>query len=238
MRCVNYSRVLLVIAFLLLAGCNTAPVEKKDAQQREVELPVVDPSAIVTRVPSPNPYDQLAEPNDPEVRAIFEKANGLMAKQQWASAEALLLQAIAQAPSYAGLYYNLGRVYQKLNRPEDAEAQYRNAIGLNSQHIYAYNALAQLKREAGAFDEAEALYQQALAVWPDHADSYKNLGILYDLYMGKLQEALVQYKNYQALQPEPDRLMAAWIIDLERRLPAEPASETAPVESTEEVSAE
>ena len=236
MRCVSKMLLACFAMLLLLAGCNSGPVKKDEPQQREVELPVVDPSAIVSRIPGPNPYDKMAEPDNPAVRAIFEKANGLMAKQQWASAEALLLQAIAQAPSYAGLYYNLGRVYQKLNRPEEAEAQYRNAIGLNANHIYAFNALAQLKREAGKFDEAEALYKQALGVWPDHADSYKNLGILYDLYLGKQQEALVQYKNYQALQAEPDRLMAAWIIDLERRLPAAPAAEQAPAESIQEAS--
>lgn len=243
MRYANFTRSLVpVVLLVLVAGCSTAPVEKQTAKEREVELPVIDPTAIVQRTPSPNPYDQIAEPNDPAVRAIFEKANAAMAKQQWGKAEPLLLQAIAQSPNYAGPYFNLGRVYQGLNRPNDAEAQYRNAIALNPKHIYAMNALAQLKREQGKFDEAEALYKQALAVWPDHADSYKNLGILYDLYMGKQQEALVQYKNFQALQPEQDRLMAAWIIDLERRLPSDSApsakqSET-PINADTEVSDE
>ncbi|AFU99582.1 tetratricopeptide repeat protein [Simiduia agarivorans] len=228
MRCVKY--VFALALLFLLAACSTAPKPAPEPEP-EIVLPEGEPEGvIVKRSPGPNPYDATPEPDNAQVRALFDKANAAIVNKQWAKAEALLMDAIALGPNYSGLYFNLGRVYEGLTRLDDAVAQYENAIAMNGNNIYAMNALARIKRTQGKFNEAEALYKQALAVWPDHADSYKNLGILYDLYMGRLQDALEQYRQFQALQAEDDRLMTAWIVDLERRLPAEPAP-AAPVES-------
>lgn len=228
----------LLALLLLLAACATGPKQPADSSQTAEREPAAEvdaePGAIVARVPTPNPYANQPEPDDPAVRGLQEKAAAAMAKQQWSTAEPLLLQAIAQGPNYSGLYYNLGMVYYRLNRPAEAESQWQNAIAINDKNIYAYNALALLKREAGDFAAAEQLYQKALAVWPDHADSHKNLGILYDLYLGRLSDALVSYRTFQALQPEPDRLVGVWIVDLERRLPESPAAIEAPAAETTE----
>lgn len=229
MRYVNYA--LSIALLILLAACSSQP-EPKAEPEPEIVLPEGEPEGvIVKRTPGPNPYDATPEPDNAQVRALFDKANSAIVNKQWAKAEPLLMDAIALGPNYSGLYFNLGRVYEGLTRPDDAAAQYENAIAMNGNNIYAINALARIKREQGQFDAAEMLYKQALAVWPDHADSYKNLGILYDLYMGRLNDALAQYRQFQALQVEDDRLMTAWIVDLERRLPAEPQSQPEPAEA-------
>ncbi len=217
---------------LLLTACATP---KPQPETVDTAAPTEAPDSATPAAPrpvTPNPYAAQPEPDDPATRALLLKANAAMAEQAWGKAEPLLLQAIAQAPEYSGIYYNLGRVYHQLNRPAEAMLQFQNAIAVNDKNIYAYNALAVLKREQGDFSGAETLYKQALNIWPDHADSHKNLGILYDLYMGRLHEALASYQAYQALQEQPDRLVTAWIVDLERRLPA-PSSEleTTPVEA-------
>ena len=101
---------------------------------------------------------------------------------------------------------------------DKADQAFTRAIAVNANNLAAYNQLAIMKREAGQFSAAEALYQQALRVWPFHPESHKNLGILYDLYLGKGALALQHYQAYQQLLAEPDRQVNGWIIDLERRL--------------------
>lgn len=220
MRCADFFRQLLLATTVtaLLSACASAPAPEPDAALPAEDLVQADPFA--KRTPGPNPYDASPEPTEPQLRALFDKALAQMRAQKWSKAEPLLQQAIVLGPTYSGPYYNLGRVYEGLNRPADAALQYQQAIAVNGNNIYAMNALARLKREAAQFAEAEALYKSALAVWPDHAASHRNLGILYELYMGRLPEALEHYKHYQALQAEDDRMMTGWIVDLERRLPA------------------
>lgn len=219
MRYVNYALALLLLT--VLAACSSQPRPQPEPEV-DIVLPEGEPEGvIVKRTPGPNPYDATPEPDNAQVRALFEKANAAIVNKQWSKAESTLLEAITLGPNYSGLYFNLGRVYEALARLDDAASQYENAIAMNANNIYAMNALARVKREQGQFAEAESLYKQALTVWPDHADSYKNLGILYDLYMGRLSDALDQYRQFQALQAEDDRLMTAWIVDLERRLPAQ-----------------
>ncbi|UTA47872.1 tetratricopeptide repeat protein [Simiduia sp. 21SJ11W-1] len=223
-----------LFALALLAGCATSPEAPERADPEPDLNQPLDPAADAPRVPVPNPYAAQPEPNDPATRALLDKANAAMAAKAWGKAEPLLLQAIEQSGGYSGVYYNLGRVYYELNRKEEALAQFQNAVAMNDKNIYAYNALALIKREQGDFAAAETAYRQALAVWPDHANSHKNLGILYDLYMGRLADALSHYRNYQALQPEPDRLVNAWIVDLERRMPAPADATPAEPAATEE----
>ena len=50
---------------------------------------------------------------------------------------------------------------------------------------------------------------------------YLNLGILYEVYLGKLPQALEAYREYQELQASvgaEDARVKGWVIDLERRL--------------------
>ncbi|MGD8818404.1 MAG: tetratricopeptide repeat protein, partial [Acidobacteriota bacterium] len=65
---------------------------------------------------------------------------------------------------------------------------------------------------------AESLYQTCIELQPDFKDAYLNLGILYELYLGKLPEALQYYRAYQSMLDEPDRRVQGWVMDLERRL--------------------
>ena len=74
-----------------------------------------------------------------------------------------------------------------------------------------------IQREKGRFKEAEAFYQQSIKADSSYAAVRRNYGILLELYMGKLKEALAQYKAYQELSGDKDKLVAKWIIDLERR---------------------
>ena len=75
-----------------------------------------------------------------------------------------------------------------------------------------------LSRQFGDFRGAEEHYRACLAHVPSYKEAYLNLGILYELYLGKLTQALEAYRRYQRLAGEPDRKVQGWVIDLERRL--------------------
>jgi tetratricopeptide (TPR) repeat protein len=197
---------------LQLAGCSSSPTTQPDtmatAEQDADSQPLVA---------SLNPYlvNQQAVPK--RAQADFDQAVEAMRIKSWRQAEASLLRLSADYPQLSGPWLNLGITYLADDRLEDAEAAFRRAIAVNGNNLDAYNHLAALRRSAGDFAEAEALYQQALAIWPQHAATNLNLGVLYDLYMGKLENAASYYQAYQDLQLEPDRRVAGWLADMQRR---------------------
>ena len=74
-----------------------------------------------------------------------------------------------------------------------------------------------LLRKQGKFEEAESAYLKAVTVSPDYALAHYNLGVLNDLYLRRLDTALVHYERYQALSGE-DKQVTRWIADLKRRI--------------------
>ena len=58
---------------------------------------------------------------------------------------------------------------------------------------------------------------KAVTVSPEYPLAHLNLGILNELYFGRLPEALESYRAYQALTADEDALVARWITDLARR---------------------
>ncbi|MDY0005640.1 MAG: tetratricopeptide repeat protein [Spongiibacteraceae bacterium] len=149
----------------------------------------------------------------------FGAAVAAMQAQQWQDAEVLLQPLAVAYPRAAGVNLNLGIVYFELGRVGDAEQVLRAAVAAAPANMDAANWLGRVLREQGRFDEAETVYSAALKRDPDHPATHRNLGILYDLYLGKPAEAQAHYLRYQALQGEPpDRQVAGWLADLERRL--------------------
>ena len=81
-----------------------------------------------------------------------------------------------------------------------AEADYNQAIKLNSQYIQTYNNRGLLYFNQGELDLAKADYNQAIRLNPNFADAYFNRFALYlnqgkiDLAMQDLKQAYDLYK--------------------------------------------
>ncbi|WLQ16959.1 tetratricopeptide repeat protein [Hahella aquimaris] len=121
-------------------------------------------------------------------------------------------------PQLSGPYINMGIIYMNTDAPDQAQAMFEKAVSVNGLNPEGYSLLGYLARRQGKFTEAEEYYRKAIAVDGSYAPARLNLGITYDLYMGKLQEALEQYQIYQSLQAQPDDEVNRWIVDLQSRI--------------------
>jgi tetratricopeptide (TPR) repeat protein len=187
----------------------------------EKAAPVVKaiPSSVLPVGPvTPNPYLQNPQKFSEQVEINFRDAVASMQQKNWDHAEAVLKQLAEKNPKLSGVYLNLGIVYRNKGDTEKAAAEFNRAITANMKNVDAYNQLAVLKREAGDFNAAEGLYQKALTIWPFYSEGHKNIAILYDLYLGKPEQALPHYQAYQQLLPAPDKQVDSWVADLQRRL--------------------
>jgi tetratricopeptide (TPR) repeat protein len=183
---------------LLLSGCaTTAPGEVSGADKAaEQALPKVDPRA----------------------KAAYEVALASMRDGNDALAEKQLLKLTEQFPEFSGPHTNLGIIYFRAGEKDKALAAFQRAVELNPNSVVSLNHLGILSREEGKFKEAHGYYENALRIAPDYAYAHLNFGILLELYMGKLPDALTHYKRYQELTKEEDIEVKKWIVDLQRRI--------------------
>ena len=125
-----------------------------------------------------------------------------------------------------------GDVYRAQEQNQKAIADYETALKLVGSNYQAHNRLGLIYRDAGKFDLAKTHYTKAIDAWPGNAGSYRNRGILYDLYVGDKAAALADYKIYKALldfqiqsvEAAPkslvreQKLTSQWILDIERQI--------------------
>lgn len=161
-------------------------------------------------------------PPAPEVSArnadVFARGTAALQAGRLVEAEALLLQVTDDQPELAGPWVNLARVFVAQGREDHAIAALEQAVLANPGNCAARTDLGVLLRRRGEFESAEAHYLACLEYQPDYQAAHLNLGILYDLYLGRLNDALAAYRRYQALAAEPDGRVGIWVVDLERRL--------------------
>lgn len=209
LRLANYGVALVTLTAVLLAGCAGNPTTPATTTK-------VDENG--QRIAQPNPY--LAQPGNVPAAAdkALANARALFQQQQFAEAEAELQKTVAEWPQLSGAWLNLAKVQLKLQQAEDAERSLRQAVAVNENNVFAWNTLGVLLRDEGRFAEAEKAYQAALQRWPDFISAHRNLGILFDLYLHQPERALHHYREAQALLTEEDRVLAGWIVDLERRM--------------------
>ena len=197
----------------VLAACGSNPPQPDISDTAE---PVLDENG--KRVATPNPYFAERASVPTGAQQAMSRAREFFDQQQFQAAETELQQVVAQWPNLSGAWLNLSKVQLKLAQPEHAEASLRRAVEANAKNVFAWNALGVLLRDQGRFEDARVAYESALAQWPDFAMGHRNLGILYDLYLHKPEQALHHYREAKALEEAEDRVLAGWIVDLERRM--------------------
>jgi tetratricopeptide (TPR) repeat protein len=128
-------------------------------------------------------------------------------------------------PTYSGAAYNLAVLEKKRGNVEMELKYLEEAIKRNPKNLNARNLRALIYRDQGKFADAEKEYKDIIKLWGGYLTAYKNLGILYDLYMGKVDLALPYYKKYNSLVAQPDKQVNGWIVDIERRMGAAKAQQ-------------
>ena len=165
--------------------------------------------------PAPVP---AAAPVDLPARAVadFDRAVNLLRAGNTTEAELEFKQLAAAYPQFAGPQLNLGLLYRKGDRLEEAEAALKTAVERNGASAIAWNELGVTLRMRGKFTEAAAAYEQAIAADPNFAPAHRNLGVLLDLYLGDSTRALAELERYKELTGE-EKPVSGWIAELKQR---------------------
>lgn len=203
----------LPFALVLLQGCATAPPAGSAA--------ALAPGTATSVGKQPGKPGESATVKAgpsvaPQVQAELDSAMALVRAEQYDGAIEAFRKIAAALPHNAIPTINLALVYKKLDKPELAEAQLKEALAIEPDNPVAGNELALLYRKTGRFAEARAVYERMLATYPHFAMAHKNLGVLCDLYMKDYPCAIDHYKTYATSAPN-DKSVQIWIADLQKR---------------------
>ncbi len=212
---------LMVIAWSLMAGCaskQTASDASEERQSSQLEAKTEQKSA--PQVPA---LDGLAESTS-TVQVIpankqreYAQAITLIKSNEWQQAEQIIHGLLRNNPNVVGLHANIGVVYYKTERFDEAEQAFIAAIALH-RHPAIVNYLGSVYRQQGRFEDARSMYESTLNIDETYANAQLNLGILHDLYLRDYKAALVHYTRYMDMKPKNmQQDVKLWIADLQRR---------------------
>ena len=170
-----------------------------------------------TAITEPGSAPQLMP--KPELSAEFQQAFA-RAKQQlraedYQGAAALLVPLAEALPDAGGIHYNLALCYWNLKQTEQATLQLTQLLARQPGYVEAANLLGVIARQQGNFNQARRYWLDALAQQNDFASAHKNLGFLYELYLGQPAQARYHYQQYQQLTADP--MAEAWLTLLEQQ---------------------
>jgi tetratricopeptide (TPR) repeat protein len=188
----------LALAVLLLAGCASAP-----------------PAASTGGAAGAAAVSAEAIP--PKVQTLYEQAVAAMAGGDPVEAELQFRAFLLQNPGYPGAHVNLAILMTARGDDAAAAQHLQDALSLDPAHPAALNQLGMLERRQGRFTEAEAAYMKAVTASPDYALAHYNLGVLNELYLQRLDTALVHFERYLEVSGD-DEQVTKWVADLKRRM--------------------
>jgi tetratricopeptide (TPR) repeat protein len=190
---------LTILALLLATGCASGPKPAAGGSDA-----AAGDAGAVREVP-------------PEAQTIYEQAVASMAAGDSIDAELRFQEFLLQYPDFPGAHVNLAIIFSARDDLTAAENSLTDALIVDPEYGPALNQLGMVLRRQGKFVEAESAYLKAVTADPDYALAHYNLAVLYDMYLQRLDSALVHYERYQVLTGE-DKQVTRWIADLKRRI--------------------
>ena len=104
-------------------------------------------------------------------------------------------------PDDAEAHNNMGGVYQRLERYEEAIHEHEEALRLNPQLVEARYNIGVCNQALNRLNEARAQYVEAIRVQPDYTMAHYNLGTTLTA-LGVLDQAEAEFRQALRLMPE------------------------------------
>ncbi len=220
-----------IVAFVLFVqACSQTPkkpdtVENDDNAPQAIVYETFNAKSIAEKqyrltdfVTNPNLENNPVVSKD--IKKVFVRALEDIRADKLEEAESKLLPLHDNNPHLSGPAYNLALIKIKQGDVNDGIKYLDIALARNHYNFEARNLLGYIYRQKGDFLRAEKLWLENVTIWGGYAPSYKNLGILYDLYQGYPERAVGYYKQFNLLQKAPERLVTGWVTTIDRRIAA------------------
>jgi tetratricopeptide (TPR) repeat protein len=156
----------------------------------------------------------LAEnPENPDAMHLL----GMLAHDTGSPETALgyIARAIQLRPHVPYYHSNLGNVFQRLGRYQDAELCYQEALRLQPGMPVAYNNLGNALNAMKRFPEATHSFLEAIRLKPDYHEAFGNLANML-VGQGSWKEAAACYEEAHRLRPDDTRYAAGLVNVLEK----------------------
>jgi Flp pilus assembly protein TadD len=157
-------------------------------------------AAAVLAAASALAADLPAQAKGATTAETLQRAEVLVARQNWTGAVAAYREAIAANPSDASLRNRLGICYQRSGDAKAARAAYKKAIDLRKSYPEAWNNLGTIDHARGKYKQAISAYSKAIQMNAQDAVFHKNLGAAW-LARGDVEKALEAWTEAFRLDP-------------------------------------
>jgi tetratricopeptide (TPR) repeat protein len=134
--------------------------------------------AVVARTPSSTFLLQGGDAPSIEAAGLLTVAVKDINAENYGLALDALQHALRVDPHNADASFDIGNIYQLLNRDSDAEDQYQLTLEIDPKFERALFNLGVLRADAGDAPGAIAFYQRAIAADGNDAGAHFNLGLL------------------------------------------------------------
>ncbi|MGB3622248.1 tetratricopeptide repeat protein [Ketobacter sp. MCCC 1A13808] len=185
------------------------PVESNDQARERLQRQRVE-ALTMNMSSAQNSQAKQAQPD-------FDRAINEMRKGNLDSA-LQRLQAISKSyPALSGPIVNQAIILRKMGKKQEAYDLLHKALHDHGKNPFLLNELGVISRELGKFKQAQASYESAIRIDENYLSAHYNLAVLADLYLHDPALALAEFEAYQRLLPTPDKKVAGWMKEIERR---------------------
>jgi hypothetical protein len=148
------------------------------AEERAAMSRILASKQKAARRPGPPGAAGETTPGPRAERETLEKMESALARGDVAAAEKALLAALEQRPEDPLLLFNLGVLYERNARLEEALAAYRRAVAAQPEYVDAWINLGTIYARRGDFTRAREAWERALSLDPESAAARDNLRLL------------------------------------------------------------
>ncbi|MFH1995937.1 MAG: tetratricopeptide repeat protein [Candidatus Omnitrophota bacterium] len=147
-----------------------------------------------------NEYEEVIQFDPDDLRALANLADLLVVQEKVAEAAYVYERLIEKGEDSYLLHFNLGVIYFRIGRLDDAITELKQAAAMKGDYAEAYIGLAMLYETKEDLPAAVEQYEKVLKVDPLNIKAYYSLGRIYAV-MGKPSDAVHQYELLIALNP-------------------------------------
>src|SRR4030095_9332702 len=143
-----------------------------------------------------------------DVSSYLAEGRAAGAREDWPTAEQSYLQALKQAPTSAEVLVNLGVVYNRQGKTDDAIGAFTRAAQLKPALFAAHLNLGITYFKLGRFGEAADPLRRVLAIQPEDSQARKLLALSL-ISLERFQDAVEQLEVLNKKQPGDPPILQA-----------------------------